>query len=32
MSDDAEVTMMLPPIGLLPEEEDILKRHQSHVK
>jgi hypothetical protein len=28
MSDDAEVTMMLPPIGLLPKEEDILKRKQ----
>ena len=28
MSDDAEVTMMFPPIGLLPEEEDILKRKQ----
>ena len=25
MSDDAEVTMMLPPIGLLPEEERYCK-------
>jgi hypothetical protein len=31
MSDDAEVTMMLPPIGLLPEEEDIVERMEDAV-
>ena len=28
MSGDAEVIIMFPPIGLLPDEEDILKRKQ----
>lgn len=28
MSDDAEVTMMSPPIEVLPDEEDILEQEQ----